>query len=98
MLVSFLILLCLLLASITGVLIWYINKLMKDITVNAQGLEDYQTFLTEYSQSLESVLQLDQFYGDDTITATIKNTKLVIEATKEFRDSVLVDEEEKDIE
>lgn len=80
------------------VLAWYISKLVKNLTRGIKGVDDLQELLEEYSSLLEGMLQLDQYYGDETINGAVKNTKMVVEACKFYKKSVLdisesVDEE-----
>lgn len=76
------------------VFIWYIRKIIKNLNRGVSGIDDLQQLLEEYTNLLESMLQLNEYYGDDTITAAVKNTKLVIEACKFYKKSVLETEDE----
>jgi hypothetical protein len=70
-------------------LIWYTRKLIKNLNIGIINIDQFQELLNEYASLLESMLTLDQFYGDDTITAAVKNTKMVIEASKFYKNSIL---------
>ena len=76
------------------VLVWYVRKLMKNFTNGVKGVEEFQGMLQEYVDSLESMLQLDQYYGDDAATTAVKNTKLVVEACKSFKKVILEEDGE----
>ena len=71
------------------VLIWYTRKLIKNLNIGIINIDQFQELLNEYAGLLESMLTLDQYYGDDTITSAIKNTKMVIEASKFYKNSIL---------
>jgi hypothetical protein len=76
-------------AAGNGLLVWYVRKLIKNLNNGVKGVDDLQELLEEYTGLLEGMLQLDQYYGDDTISGAVKNTKLVIEACKFYKKSVL---------
>ena len=71
------------------ILIWYTRKLIKNLNIGIINIDQFQDLLNEYAGLLESMLTLDQYYGDDTITAAVKNTKMVIEASKFYKNSIL---------
>ena len=90
----------LLLLSAAGnvVLVWYVRKLVKNLSVGTKGIDDLQGLLNEYCSLLEGMLQLDQYYGDDTVTGAVNNTKLVIEACKFYKKAIIeTDEDEVDV-
>jgi hypothetical protein len=70
-----------------------VRKLIKNLNNGVKGVDDLQELLQEYTVLLEGMLQLDQYYGDDTVNGAVKNTKLVIEACKFYKKSVLDIEE-----
>jgi predicted PurR-regulated permease PerM len=76
------------------VLAWYINKLVNNLKNGIKGVDELQELLEQYSSFMEEVGKLDQYYGDDTINAAVKNTKVIIEACKYYKNSVLDIEEE----
>ena len=84
-------------AAGNAVLVWYIRRLIRNLNNGVKGIDDLQGLLEEYTGLLEGMVQLDQYYGDDTINGAIKNTKLVIEACKYYKKSVLDIEEEANI-
>jgi hypothetical protein len=76
------------------VLAWYIKKLVNNLKNGIKGVDELQDLLEQYSSSMEEIGKLDQYYGDDTINAAVKNTKIIIEACKYYKNSVLDTEEE----
>lgn len=80
-----------------AVLIWYVRKLIKNLNVGTKGIDELQGLLNEYSSLLEGMLQLDQYYGDETIAGAVKNTRLVIEACKFYKRSVIESDEEQEM-
>jgi hypothetical protein len=80
------------------ILVWYIRKLIKNLNAGVRGIDDLQQLLQEYTSLLEGMLQLNEYYGDDTVAGAVKNTKLVIEACKYYKKSVLETDEEAEVE
>jgi hypothetical protein len=86
-----------LMTATSGVLLWYSNKITKQLAFAVKNVEQYQNLLDQYHNSLEATYKLDEYYGDDTIKILITHTKMVADACKAFRYSVLdTGEEEKD--
>jgi len=80
-----------------GILIWYIRKLINNLNSGVRSIDEFQKLLEEYCALMESVNSLDQYYGDDTINAAIKNTKVVIEAAKSYKKMILDEEDEEEL-
>jgi hypothetical protein len=78
-------------------LVWYVRKLILNLKNGVKGIDDLQELLQEYCNSLVEISNLEQYYGDETITAAAKNTKMVIEACKFYKNSVLDTEQEEAI-
>jgi|LakMenE01Jun11ns_1017448.scaffolds.fasta_scaffold9891912_4 hypothetical protein len=83
------------LSLITNILlVWYIQKLVNNLKSGVKNIDELQELLEEYSSSLQEMSNLDEYYGDTTINGAVKNTKMVIEACKFYKNSVLEIEEE----
>jgi hypothetical protein len=87
----------LLLASLiaNGVLIWYCRKLVKNLWFGINNVDSLQVLLNEYAESMQSLYELEQFYGDETIKTAIANTKMVAEACRVYKDSIIDKQEQK---
>lgn len=81
-----------LLVNIT--LVWYVQKIVGNLRNGVKNIDELQELLEEYSSSLEEMSKLDEYYGDTTISGAVKNTKMVVEACKFYKNSVLEIEEE----
>ena len=79
-----------------GILIWYTRKLIKNLKFGIENVDGFQKMLEEYCAGLEGVVQMEQYFADETITVAIKNTKLVIEACKAYKTSILETDESQD--
>lgn len=71
------------------ILVWYSRKLVKNLSAGVEGLDDLQQLLDEYASLLSGMAELEQYYGDETVVGAVKNTKMVIEACKFYKKSVL---------
>lgn len=78
-------LLVLLFGTSTGVLIWYSRKTSEQLKFAVQNVDVYQELLDQYLNSLKAVFKMDEYYGDDTIAVLIEHTKIVSEACKAFK-------------
>lgn len=72
-----------------GVLLWYCRKLVTKLWLSVQGVDQMQELLEEYNNSLAAIYQLEELYGEEAIKSTIANTKMVAEACKFFKTSVV---------
>ena len=80
-----------------GILVWYSRKVTDQLKFAVTNVEQYQNLLDQYQKSLEAVYKLDEYYGDDTMKVLISHTKMVADACKAFRYSIIdTGEEEKD--
>lgn len=77
-----------------GILIWYTRKLVQKLSYGVDNIDQLQKLLDEYCALLEGMLQLDQYYGDDTIVGAVKNTKLVVETCKMYKKTIMEQQEE----
>jgi hypothetical protein len=76
------------------VLFWYVRKLVQQLSFGVSYTQQLQGLLEEYCTALEGMLEMETYYGDDTMTAAVKNTKMVIETCKLYEKSVLRKEDE----
>lgn len=80
-----------LLLSLTAnvILVWYSKKLVKNLWNGVNNIDELQNLLLDYSNSLESLYQLEQLYEDENIKVAIANTKLMIEACRVYKSTIL---------
>lgn len=74
---------------INCILFWYIKKLIRQLSFGVTYTQQLQGLLEEYSSSLEGMLEMEMYYGDETIIAAVKNTRMVIETCKMYEKSIL---------
>ena len=84
----------LLLLSITinGLLFWYTRKLLEKLSVFTEGVIEFRTKLQELAAHLESVHQLEMFYGEPVLQRLIQHMKLTVIEIKMFSDSFIISE------
>ncbi len=81
----------LLLLSLTAniILVWYCKKLLKNLWNGVQNIDELNRLLLEYSSTLESLYVLEEYYDNDEIKVAISNTKLIVEACRVYKDSII---------
>lgn len=78
-----------------GVLVWYCRKLVKNLWFGINNVDSLQNLLNEYADSMQSLYELEQFYGDETIKTAISNTKMVVEACRVYKETIIDKQEQK---
>ena len=73
-------------------LIWYIKSILNKFVFISENVDDLFYSLDEYSQHLESLYQLETYYGDTTLEALIKHSKVVVEDVRRFKDVYSLEE------
>jgi len=86
----------LLLLSLAGnvILIWYTRKLVQNLQFGVNNVDELQKLLNEYVVLLEPIANMENYYADPVITSTVSNTKMVIEACRVYKNSILQSENE----
>lgn len=75
--------------AINGVLFWYSKQLVTRLKYGINNVDELQNLLNEYALSLEAMLDMEIYYGDETIKAAVGNTKMVIETCKVYKNSII---------
>ena len=76
--------------------IWYIKGILTKllfVSENQVGLSDA---LNSFSNHLNTVYELETFYGDETLSALIDHMKEVIEVIEEYEEIYMLTQEEPD--
>jgi len=77
-----------------GILIWYTRKLVQNLYYGVNNADEMQKLLNEYYDLLEPLATLENYYGEPAITSAIANTKLVMEACKTYKNSIIESDNE----
>lgn len=89
---------CAFFAMTTIFLIWYIRKIITKLLFISENIGDFVVVVDNYASHLESVYNMETFYGDETIQGLIEHTKEVVTEAEEFESiySLTTDLEEYD--
>lgn len=79
---------------INGMLIWYTRKLVQNLYFGINNVEELQRLLNEYVSLLEPLATMENYYNDPIITSAVANTKLVIDACRVYKKTLIEDYEE----
>jgi hypothetical protein len=74
---------------VNGVLFWYTKKLVEKLTYGVNNVDELQNLLNEYANSLSGMLDMETYYGDETMASAVRNTKMVVETCKVYKNSIL---------
>ena len=74
--------------AVNGILVWYSRKLVKNLWYGVNNVEELQKLLLEYASSLQALYD-SQNYSDESIEITIGNTKMIAEACRVYKDSII---------
>jgi hypothetical protein len=83
-----------LLLSITVniLLFWYTRKLLEKLSIFTEGVIEFRMKLQELVGHLESVHQLEMFYGEPVLQRLIQHMKLTVMEIKLFSNSFIISE------
>ncbi len=79
---------------VNGLLFWYTRKLLEKLSVFTEGVIEFRAKLEQLAGHLESVHQLEMFYGEPVLQNLIKHMKLTVTEIKMFSDSFIISEGE----
>jgi hypothetical protein len=80
--------------AVNGIFIWYTRKLVQNLYYGVNNVDEMQKLLNEYADLLEPLATLENYYGEPAITSAIANTKLVMEACKTYKNSIIESDNE----
>lgn len=84
--------------AINGMLIWYVRKMVQNMSYAINNVDEMQKMLNEYAVLLQPLATMENYYNDPALTSAINNTLLVVDACKVFKKTMIVsgDEENQD--
>ena len=68
---------------------WYIRRAMERLFVTGDNITDLIDLLTSYSTHLQSIYQLENFYGDEELKNLIAHTNELISTIEEEYSDIL---------
>jgi len=66
--------------------IFYIRYLLKRLVFFAENIDNLREEVEEYSVHLESLYEMEMFYGDETIKGMIEHTKHILNKIEDFEE------------
>lgn len=79
---------------INGILIWYTRKIVQKLYYGVNNVDEIQKLLNEYASLLEPLLTMENYYADPAIASAVTNTKMVVQACKAYKNSIIESEDE----
>ncbi len=73
---------------------WYVVKLLQKIRTFTEGIFDIVEKLNLLAGHLETIHQLEMFYGEPVLQNLIKHLKVMVVDIKVFRDSFVISEDQ----
>ena len=77
-------------------LLWYIRQTLKRLLFASENFAWLMSSITNFSEHLQSLYQLETFYGDTTLGNLIEHSKQLVEDMKSFEEIYTLLEEEPD--
>ena len=98
---------CILIITVTGiipfllflavclniVMFWYIKTLLNKINNINEEVEDMFEMFDKFTSHVESIYQLELFYGDETIESVINHSRDVLDELNTYRQKFFLDSE-----
>jgi hypothetical protein len=75
---------CVAFAAAMVFLIWYIRKILNELLYISENIGDFLVVIDNYAEHLETVYNMETYYGDETIQGMIEHTKAVVEEISQF--------------
>jgi len=79
---------------INCILIWYVRKLVQNMSYAIYNVDEMQKMLNEYAVLLQPLATMENYYNDPALTSAINNTLLVVDACKVFKKTMIVSGDE----
>lgn len=73
---------------------WYIKVMLKKLLFVSDNLGDLQKQLDNYAERIESMYQMETFYGDETLQNLISHSKEIVDMIRDYEDIYSLTQEE----
>jgi hypothetical protein len=71
---------------------WYIRGILGRLTWFSENINDLEQIIKIYSNNLERVYELEQFYGDQEIKTLVAHTVSLLDVLEEYKEVALATE------
>ena len=79
--------------------VWYVYNLLKKLLFVSDNMEDFLDTLQNYSDHVESVYNMETYYGDETIDRLLQHSKEVVKEIKTYEEVyTLINDTQGDVE
>ena len=75
--------------TVNVILFWYTRKLIQNMYFGANNIDEMQKMLNEYADLLSPLANMENYYGDPAITSAVANTRLVADACRVFKKTLI---------
>ena len=69
-------------------MLWYVRGLLRDMLDLTENILEFQNELAAYREHLQSIYELEMFYGDDTLGGLLEHGVSLIESMDKFDEFV----------
>jgi len=66
--------------------IWYVYTLLKKLLFVSDNIEDFLEILRDYSEHIETIYNMETYYGDETIERLLEYSKEVVQEIKAYEE------------
>ena len=66
--------------------IWYVYNLLKKLLFVSENIEDFLEILKDYSDHVETIYNMETYYGDETIEHLLTYSKEVVQEIKTYEE------------
>jgi hypothetical protein len=76
--------------------IWYVYTLLKKLLFVSDNVADFLETLSDYSEYIETIYNMETYYGDETIERLLEYSKEIVQEIKAYEEiyTLVYDEEE----
>ena len=75
---------CAFFALSTIFLIWYVRSILSKLLYISESIGDFVVVLDNYANHLDTVYNMETYYGDETLQSLVEHTKVVVEEIEYF--------------
>ena len=75
---------------------WYIFRLLRNLVDVTEEFENFKAKLLVFSEHLQSVSQMETFYGDRTIASLVEHMKTIKEDIEEYSKILVLHENDEE--
>jgi hypothetical protein len=66
--------------------VWYVYNLLKKLLFVSENIEDFLEILKDYSDHVETIYNMETYYGDETIEHLLTYSKEVVQEIKTYEE------------